>query len=216
MELGLTTNQKGYLRDKQILQLIENCQALNTDQIRNLVFKNCSHGARKARERLLKLYKSRRVKRCRYSLTEPYCYFVGRKHGRLEHLLELNWVYVWLVNGLKSWEQIQCFSHEYNLGILQADAFAGIRNTVTGKIKFYFVEMDRSDNDFDKVEKYNRWYESDGYAGQWWTDLADRFPVILVVTTTASRRARIMERIKRENTRGLEFKVLLLSEIEEG
>lgn len=216
MVLGLTTNQKGSLRDRQILETVERCQVLNTEQITALIFKGISHGHKKAQARLLKLYKGKRIKRLRYTLTEPYCYYLGRKHGRLEHLLELNWVYVWLVNGLRSWERLEHFYYEYPLKILQPDALAGIKNTVTGKTKFTFVELDRSDNDFDKVEKYNRWYESDGYTSQWWADLTDRFPDILVVTTTARRRARIQERIERENTNGLEFKALLLDEIKGG
>lgn len=210
--------QKGSQRDRQILNLIEQCQALNTDQITALIFEGSD---RKARERLLKLYKRKRVNRCRYSLTEPYCYYTGKKHGRLEHLLDLNWVYVWLVGGLKSWEQIVSFDYEVPCKsnqerILQTDAFCGIKNAITGRHRFYYIELDRSYNDFDKVIKYNQYYESEGYTGQWWADLADRFPAVLVVTTTARRAARIQERIKKENSSNLDFKVMLLSEIKGG
>ncbi|MDO7786109.1 replication-relaxation family protein [Desulforamulus aquiferis] len=204
---------KGFHRDREILLAIEKLQALTTDQVTALFFEGSESSQRKARERLLKLYQMKKIKRCRYSLNEPYCYYLGRKHGRLEHLIELNWVYVWLTNNLRSWEQFYCFKHEYNLGVLQADALAGIRNTVTGKTKFSFVELDRSDNDFDKVEKYNRLYESDGYTRQWWSELADRFPNILVVTTTERRRAKILERVKQDNVNGLEFTIILNDEI---
>ncbi|GAB6178961.1 hypothetical protein JCM14036_02800 [Desulfotomaculum defluvii] len=203
---------KGYHRDRRILQQIEKLKALTTDQIFALNFEG-ENGQRKARERLLKLYQRKQVKRCRYSLNDPYCYYVGRKHGRLEHLLDLNWVYVWLVKKLKSWDVLEHFYHEFPLKILQPDALAGITNTITKKTNFTFVELDRSDNDFDKVVKYNRWYESDGYTSQWWSELADRFPTILVVTTSARRRAQILERIEKENTNGLEFKVMLLEEV---
>ena len=165
---------------------------------------------------ILFVYKGGRVKRCRVALTEPYCYFAGKKNGRLEHLLALNWVYVWFMAGLKAWEQIHCFSYESNYKLLQADAFACIRNTVTGKFKFYFVELDRSQNDFDKVKKYNQLYQDGGYTGRWWSGLTDRFPAVLVVTTSTKRAASIQERVKKENTAGLEFKVMLLSEIKEG
>ncbi|AEG58994.1 hypothetical protein Desru_0710 [Desulforamulus ruminis DSM 2154] len=149
-------------------------------------------------------------------MTEPYCYFTGQRYGQLEHLLDLNWVYVWLINKLKSWEQMHCFQYELPLKILQPDALCGIWNTITKRMKFYFLEMDRSKNHFDKVEKYNRWYEADGYIGQWWLDQTDRFPVILVVTLTTRRKEKIMEKIAKENTNGLEFKVMLLSEIKGG
>lgn len=213
---GLTTRQKGCLRDREILLEIERRQALNTEQVRSLFFKDLKSGRTKAQERLLKLYQGGRVKRCRVSLTEPYCYYTGPRHGRLEHLLDLNWVYVWFTAGLKAWEQVHCFNYEPPLGILQPDAFCGIRNSVTGRCKFWFVELDRSANDFDKVEKYNQYYGTEAYIGQWWRKLADRFPTILVVTTTARRATNILKRIKDENEHGLNFKVMLLNEIKEG
>jgi len=212
----MNMRQKGCLRDKAVLEAIETRKALNTDQIAALLFKDVTHSRRKAQERLLKLFKGGRVKRCRTALTEPYCYFTGKKNGRLEHLLALNWVYVWFTVGLKAWELVHCFSYEANYKILQADAFAGIRNTVTGKFKFYFVELDRSSNDFDKVLKYNQLYHDGGHGGQWWVKLSERFPVVLVVTTTAKRAAHIQQRVKNENAAGLEFKVILLDKIKEG
>ena len=212
----MNTRQKGCYRDRAILEAIDERKALDTDQISALLFKDITHSRRKAQERLLKLYKGGRVKRCRTALTEPYCYYLDRKHGRLEHLLALNWVYVWFMAGLKAWEQIHCFSYEANYKILQADAFAGIRNTITGKFKFYFVELDRSNNDFDKVRKYNQLYKVGGYAGQWWVKLSGRFPLVLVVTTSVKRAAHIQQRVKNENPAGLEFKVMLLDEIKEG
>ncbi len=204
---------KGYHRDRLMVHQIEKLKALTTDQVVSLFFESSESGKRKAQARLLKIYQKKQVKRCRYSLNSPFCYYVGRKHGRLEHLLELNWVYVWLVRHLKSWELLEHFYHEYPLKILQPDALAGIANTITKRTKFYFVELDRSDNDFDKVVKYNQWYESDGYISQWWSELADRFPTILIATSTARRKSQILERIERENINGLEFKVMLLDEI---
>ena len=212
----MNTRQKGCYRDKAILEAIETRKALDTDQVAALLFRDMKHGRRKAQERLLKLFKGGRVKRCRTALTEPYCYFTGKKNGRLEHLLALNWVYVWFMAGLKAWEQIHCFSYEANYKLLQADAFVGIKNTVTGKFKFYFVELDRSQNDFDKVRKYNQLYQDGGYTDRWWAGLTDRFPAVLVVTTSAKRAVGIQERVKKENPAGLEFKVMLLSEIKEG
>ena len=212
----MNTRQKGCYRDKAILEAIEVRKALNTDQITALLFRDIAQGRRKAQERLLKLYKGGRVKRCRTALTEPFCYFVGKKNGRLEHLLALNWVYVWFTAGLKAWEQMHCFSYEANYKLLQTDAFAAVKNTVTGKFRFYFVELDRSQNDFDKVRKYNQLYQDDGYTGRWWSELTDRFPTVLVVTNSTKRAAHIRQRVEKENTSGLEFKVMLLDEIKEG
>lgn len=47
--------------------------------------------------------------------------------------------------------------------------------------------MNRATNTFDKVEKYNQLYQSGGYSGHWWVDLTERFPPVLVATTTVQR-----------------------------
>ncbi|ACV64365.1 hypothetical protein Dtox_3655 [Desulfofarcimen acetoxidans DSM 771] len=47
-------------------------------------------------------------------------------------------------------------------------------------------------------------------------ELANQFPPVLVVTTSTKRAAHIQQRVKNENTAGLEFKVMLLNEIKEG
>jgi hypothetical protein len=178
-----------------------------------LFFREVRHGDRKARERLFKLYEGRRLKRCRVALTEPYCYYVGVRHGRLEHLLALNWVFVWLSLGLKAWEQMHCFNYEVDFGVLQADALAAVRNTVTGRFRVWLVEMDRGTDGFDKVVRYNRLYGGEGYADAWWAPLVDRFPPILVATSGAKRAARIQEHIRRENTHGLQFDLRLLGDL---
>ena len=157
-------NARGYgsRRDKEILAAIEARQALTTEQVQALFFREVRHGDRKARERLLKLYEGGRVKRCRVALTEPYCYYTGARHGRLEHLLALNWVFVWLSLGLKTWEQMHCFNYEVDFGVLQADALATVRNTVTGRFRVCLVEMGRGTDGVDKVVRYNRLYGKEG------------------------------------------------------
>lgn len=204
----------GSQRDKAILAEIEARQALNTDQVQALFFRDMKGGDRKARERLLKLYERKRVKRCQVALTEPYCYYTGNRHGRLEHLLDLNWVYVWLRLGLKTWEELHCFEYEQDFGILQSDALAVIKNTVTGRLRVWLVEMDRGTDGFDKVERYNRLYSTEGYTDTWWAPLVDRFPLVQIVTTSAKRAAKIRGyHIRRENKNGLEFGVRLLEDL---
>lgn len=215
MAAGTAAQQKGYHRDRQIISAIEQCNALTTEQIRVMFFGGLKHGLRKAQERLKKLHERKLVKRCRFSPLEPYCYYIGSKPGNLEHTLALNWVYIWFIKGLKSWEQIHCFNTEVVYGELRCDAFVAIKNKVTGKIKLCFVELDRATNPFDKVPKYNHFYQTDGYRKCWWYDVADRFPVVLIVTTTHKRAANIQKRIDAENINGLEFKTVLLDDIKE-
>jgi hypothetical protein len=212
----MSPNQlKGYHRDKEILGLIERLQALDTEQVRALLFSSMTQGRRKAQERLKALYDRGRLNRWRPGPESPYMYFVGKKHGRIEHLIALNWVYVWMVKSVKSWEEIYRWDYEQDYGALQADAFCVVRNMVTGKLRMWFVELDRAEsgNLFDKVRKYCDLYESERYAGWWWVDLADRFPGILTVTTAAGREKIIRGLVEKENRAGLQFEIYLLENL---
>lgn len=214
----MSNHRKGFLRDRAILEAIERHEILNTEQICLLFFKSLNNGLRIAQRRLKALYERKLVNRARESFSEPYYYFVGKRPAQVAHKLGINWVYVWLTVRLKSWEEMFCFIAEQDYGILRADALAGIKNTVTGEVRFYFVEFDNAEsgNHFDKVTKYNALYESEQYTAAWWVDYASRFPAVLVVTTNPRRLKTIQGHIERENTNGLEFKVCLLDEIKGG
>ena len=108
---------------------------------------------------------------------------------------------------------MQSFVYEQKYPGLRHDGFAAIKNTVTGKFKFYFVENDCATNPFDKVKKYSDLHEKEGYQDRWWCKLADRFPPVLVVTSSAGRAENIQKLIDRDNAAGIEFQVHLLSDI---
>jgi len=120
-----------------------------------------------------------------------------------------------MVHGLKSWESLYRWEYEQNYGLLQCDAFVAVKNTVTGKLKFYFIELDvaESGNAFDKVGKYVQVFDTEAYAGRWWVDLTDRFPPVVVVTTSPGRIKTIRELVFRENRAGLEFNLYLLDDL---
>jgi len=158
-----------------------------------LFFGNLKHGKRKAQERLAKMAENKQLKRSRYAPNEPYVYYVDKKSGQIEHLVAVNWVYVWITQRLHTWETLYYWDYEIDLGIIRPDAFCGIKNTVTGKIKWLFIELDRSENKFDKIEKYNRYYAEGLYRGQWWADKAEKFPQVLIVTTSEARLKKIKE-----------------------
>lgn len=210
---GLSNHALGSRRDKIIIDLIQSRKALDTEQVRMIAFKDMRSGRRKAQERLQKLYTRQRVKRLRLEPNSPYIYYDGKKHGRVEHLISLNWIRIWIEQNIKGWETLQRWDYEFDHGILQADGFAVIKNTVTDKLRFMFVEMDRSENTFNKVVKYNDLYESENYS--WWGQYADRFPPILVVTESTLRLRNIMECIGRDNRNGLQFEVYLLDFLKE-
>ena len=131
----------------------------------------------------------------------------------LEHLLGVNWVRIWLQASCKSWERLHSFSYEQDFRILRCDGFAAIKNTFTGQFRFLFVEMDRGTNDFDKVKRYGKLFKEGGYSSSWWVNLTERFPPVLIATTTPRRSEQIRERVDAENANELEFKVLLLEDI---
>lgn len=195
--------KKGYLRDKEIMSLIEEHGALTTEQIACLVYPDLKAGYRKAQQKLKKLHDRKRLKRVRLAIDLPYTYYI-EKHGRMEHLVSLNWVHIWFTQRLATWEKLY-WATEQNYGILQADAFAGVKNTITGGYKFWFVEIDRGFSKWDKVQKYNQLYESDNYSDHWWVKHTDRFPCVLCVT---ERKLTIQG-----NTHGLEFDVRMLDDI---
>jgi hypothetical protein len=171
------------------------------------MFFKMAYGQRKAQERLLKLYKAGKVKRER---GDTYYYF-HQKPGMVTHQLSLNWVRLWLEKTCKSWEKLQSFSYEQDYGVLRTDGFASFKNTVSGKMRFLFIEMDMGTNTFEKrIEKYCKLYESEKFMSWWWARLAERFPPVLIVTT---RKERINELIKKENSAGLEFQVKSLEEV---
>jgi hypothetical protein len=207
--------QKGYLRDKEILALVNRCKILNTEQIKLLLFHDVSE--RMARKRLQRLVEKEFLQRDRLSIAEPYFYWpVGCKRpGQIDHSLAVNWVYTWLNLKLSKWERLHSFERELDYKILRADGLAAINNTVSKQFDFHFVEMDRAEsgNNFDKVSKYTTLYLSESYTNTWWAKLAHRFPGIVIVTT--GKKERIEERIKLGNSEGLRFKVHTLKEIKE-
>lgn len=208
----MNQRQKGFYRDKLIVETIADYTVLDTAQVYSLFFQRIKHGKRKAQERLLKLYRNGKVLRTKTAYS-PYYYYLDEKPGMIEHRLAVNWVRIWLQQRLKSWEKMYYWGYEQDYKILRADGFVAIKNTVTGKFSFYFIELDRCTNEFDKVEKYNRLFSEHKYIGQWWADLTDVFPPVLIVTTTHKRASLIESKINEQNTEGLRFSVLLLDQI---
>lgn len=200
---------KGYSRDKAVLEAIEARRSLDTEQVRVLHFP-FQYGRRKAQDRLLSLHKRGKINRERTA--DGYAYYFSRP-GALLHTLGVNWCRLWFEKCRRSWETVTHWSYEQDYGILRCDGFAAVKNAATGRHEFYFVEMDRGTNGFDKVEKYCRLYEQDGYAGRWWVEYTDRFPRVLVATTTPGRLENIKGLVKEQNSAGIRFDVRLLDDV---
>jgi hypothetical protein len=218
MEGGCRLNcvQKGLTRDKRILEAINNMKSMDTQQVATLFFRGLTPASaqRKAQQRLNHLYHAGLLKRSRASIHSPYVYYADKKSSQQEHLVATNWAYVWFASRLSSWETLWHWRHEYVCPSLRADAFCGIRNTVTGEVRFWFVELDRSENNWDKAVKYNNYFEKQEYISQWWVEYAKSFPRILAVTTSPARLQTIHEAIKANNPNKLKFEVRLLEDLQ--
>ncbi|MBP2643447.1 MAG: hypothetical protein H6Q67_1334 [Firmicutes bacterium] len=194
----MNNRQKGYYRDRLIQEVLAEWGVLDIYQLAQMFFPSM----KMAQKRMQRLAELKKVKKSRDSIGEPYIYYAEKKPGQIEHRLGVNWVRVWLLANLRSWEKAYSFHYEVNYGALRPDGLMGIYNTVTNKHRFVFIEYDRGFNKFDKVEKYEKWFNIDGYVGQWWTKYTERFPPILVVS----------EKPPKVNSK-LEFQIKAMEEI---
>ena len=211
----MNNHQRGYQRVREIVEAVERCGVLDAEQIEYLIYRGVKSSKRQAQRKLKKLYEDKRLKRDRLAVDEPYHYYT-KKPGQPNHRLATNWIYLWMLNNLKNWEAMHSWEYEPDYKTLRADALASVKNKVTGKFLFYFVEADLSTgNPFDKVKKYNDLYASERYSGSWWVRLADRFPAVIVATESESRLKAIQRAVDDENVHGLEFRVYLLDHLKE-
>lgn len=202
---------KSSLRDRRILKYLDVLGALTTEQVRFLCFRELKTGERKAQQRLKKLYDLGLVKRLRPSLDSPLVHWTEERPSQLEHVLARNWVYCYLVGKCASWEKVESWNVEEDYGVLRCDALARIKNYATGKNRFLFVEVDLSENRFDKVQKYTLLCREG--IDSWWADEAEAFPPVLLVTESSSRLEQIRKCVRQENPLGIRFEVKLLSEL---
>ncbi|SHN84752.1 hypothetical protein [Desulfitobacterium chlororespirans] len=204
---------KGSKRDAEILESIELCGAMDTQQIAALHFRFKS-GLRKCQERLQSLHERKLIKRARLSMDSPYVYFYTRP-ALPRHTLAISWIYVWLAKQkrIQSWELEQL----EEFGILRCDALCSIRNEMTQETLWCCVEFESSANKskFDKVEKYTKLYEKHGIKGSplmQRLDGADRFPRVILVADNAKRGLKMREVVQAAHS-PVKFEIHLLSEI---
>ncbi|MGI1659602.1 MAG: hypothetical protein ACRKFN_11535 [Desulfitobacterium sp.] len=206
---NLTPNQIGFMRDRAIIQSLVELGALDTNQIR---FLHCpgKAGLRKAQDRLQKLYAHKALNRVPRAINQAYVYYIPpKKPQNLEHLIMLNWVYVYL---LKSFERVESWSREYqgwhSFGV-QPDALARINGL------YYAIEVDRAEsrNYFDKIEKYNSLYADHGDEVMELLNNPPKFPRVIIVTSDPKRKAKIDQLIKDNNPHGLKYMVRTLDTI---
>jgi hypothetical protein len=201
--------RKGYLRDNAVLDWIDRCQVLSTDQIAALEFRFPT-GRRKAQQRLRKLVATKQLHR---SYVGEYVFHIERIGQGAAHRVALNWALIWLLRQKQNWERVVSWEYEPDYGYMRPDLLLLLENTVTKKLRATYVELDRSRNRWDKVGLYNRLYAEESYSGAWWVEDTDRFPAILAATTSEARARLIKDKVRQENIYHLRFEVRVLDQL---
>lgn len=181
------------LRDKKILELLDTNRYMSRWAIQTALFDNYSKPANacfKANNRLKHLIDLGKVNRLRWpERNNNYVYFLGKKHDNWQQYAWVNEIAYLLKDSMHQ------YKHEYVFENIRAD---GIFLLNTG-VKM-FVEIDSSNNPFDKPEQYSKLFRGDG-----WESLWQSFPRILVVTF---RPDKVKELIKKNSDPALKWKAI--------
>jgi len=219
--INFNTRKKGYYRDKEVKNAINTFQALTSEQICYLHFKdirNWNHALIKTRERLRNIKGINKIKIDIYG--KPYCYYIDKKpkDKNFLHIINRNWGLIYLIN-LNNYFKLDDIKHEYVLGNIQPDSFTRFYSEKGNKYSYWFIESDRSDshNKFTKIKQYNEMYQNNMWANEYWNMdkiyKPDYFPKILIVSDTLRRIDTILECVRQENKEKLDFYIISVQEI---
>lgn len=215
----MTNMLKASIRDRSILETIELCGVMDTDQLTELFFKFPS-GKRKCQARMKSLYDRHLIKRTRLSLDTSTVYYFGKFPGQIEHSLALSWVYVWMMRkqgeSILTWEMEEL--KEFGLRV---DALCSTKIPMTGEIRWYCIELDRgsvSRHKFLKVNQHDDLYLKEGFSGSKLMKRLDnplRFPKVIIVTDDPKHGLKIRKLVSDSKTK-VKYEVYLLSAMKEG
>jgi len=202
----MTTRQKGYYRDKSIVEAIELFEILNTEQIYYLFFYNIKHGIVKCRERLRIIKSKGKINSIRVDINECNCYFIDKKPNRfLEHDINRNWGYIYLLYlyKSKSYYRFSEIRNEYVMeeGNKRTDGIIGFFNYFTNKYRYIIIESDKMDsrNKFNKIKDYVDLYKEGRYKLEFWYDKVKSFPHVLIVCDSEKKKLKVLEIEERDN-----------------
>jgi len=204
----MNTRQKGYYRDKCIIETIEEFELLTTLQIYYLFFTGIKFGIVKCRERLRILREKGKINTIRIDINEYAIHFVdkSKKYNRfMEHNINRNWGFLYLLFMVRFKYKYYKFSDkrlEYILCGKRADGIIGFKNyVVENDYKYFIIESDRveSNNRFEKVKLYNDIYKDGLYKREYWFNRTSRFPHILIVCNSEKKKLKVEERVERDN-----------------
>lgn len=203
--------QKCLNRDAAIVSLLHTHSVMCTEQIAALLFRGQRYPLVSCRRRLRSLTQHGRISRRRFAPYASNVYCVDGWPRQWEHRLGINWAYCWLRQQLKPGEALATWQTPYYSGSIRPDALWEVVSREGSQ--FGFLELDRGTNKFDKVTLYNDYYSGAEYQLETWAARAERFPQVLVVTTTPARRNRILRAVAADNARALRFETILFSTV---
>jgi len=203
----MNTRQKGYYRDKCIIEAIEEFEVLTTEQIYYLIFTNIKFGIVKCRERLRILKEKSKINSIRVDINECNYYFINNKYKNnrfIVHDINRNWGYIYNLYLYKQKEYYKFvdIKNEYVFKCGQrADGIIGFRNYVTNEHRYVIIESDRVDsrNKFNKIREYVDIYREGRYKNEFWYKKVNRFPHVLIVCDSEKKKSKVLEIEKRDN-----------------
>jgi hypothetical protein len=153
---------------------------------------------------LKKLCEAGKLRRGRCMVSNDYVYYLGRPPIRIDHFVQVNWVWVALILTGK----LDSFENEPDYGAIIPDAYFVLDG------KPYFLEFHRAVNQrkFDKIPKYAAYLESEQWDAPDWP-LPGKFARIIVVVETDKEADRLRKVVTVDNQAGLWIKVVTLDEI---
>jgi len=216
----MNTRQKGYYRDKCIVETIEMFECLSTLQIYLLIFTNVKCGIVKCRERLRVLKKKDKINSVRLDINMCNYHFIDKKSKFMIHDINRNWGYIYLLYLYKQKEYYRFIDidNEYVMkeGNKRTDGIIGFKNYVTNEIKYVIIESDRVDsrNKFNKIKEYVDIYKLGKYKNEFWYSKVKRFPHIMIVCDSEKKKLKILEIEKRDNIKFLGIDESMGKEVE--
>ncbi|MPN03888.1 hypothetical protein SDC9_151123 [bioreactor metagenome] len=121
----MTNHQKGYRRDRQVIETITEWGTMDTEQLTLMFYPSIQV----ARRRLRIMSNKGKLNRFRDAVEMPYSYYI-KQYSQTR--IALNWIRLWLkMKHCRSWEVIESFDYETNTAVT--------RNTVGNSAKTYTV-----------------------------------------------------------------------------
>jgi len=200
----MNTRQKGYYRDKCIVEAIDQFECLNTEQIYYLFFTSIKYGIVKCRERLRILKEKEKINSIRVDINECNYYFTNKKSKFMIHNINRNWGYIYLLYmyKFKEYYKFVDIKNEYVFKCGQrADGIIGFKNYVTNEYRYVIIESDRVDsrNKFNKIREYVDIYKEGRYKSEFWYKKVNRFPNVLIVCDSEKKKLKVLDIEKRDN-----------------